>query len=344
MSERTGYQQHIHVFRGVAIIGIVIAHTIPSLDWSQAPWTGRVADALVNQSSIFFFFIAGYLFQYLGARFAFKSYLKQKFLTVISPYLILSIPALIIFTMFTQRVGMWSWFYQLPIWEQVVLFLLTGKHLAPLWFVPTITLFYLLAPLLLWVDRAAPRLYWMIIPLFALATYLGRDGPLGPIDKAIYLLPAYLLGMAFSHHKEAGLELVQRWWWILLLVFLSCGAALVLNWPEPPAYHMPMKMAACLLLVNLLFKYHHIVGSRLDYVAEVSFGIFFIHAYFISAIKTVTVYLIQGSVYTGVGGEVIPGGVLMLLLYATAVLLLSTLAIWVAKKVFGKYSRRIVGA
>lgn len=344
MTKVTGYQQHIHVFRGVAIIGIVIAHTIPSLDWSQAPMVGRIADALVNQSSIFFFFIAGYLFQHLSSKFVFKKYLKQKFLTVISPYLILSVPALIIFTVFTQRVGMWSWFYQLPIWEQVALFLLTGKHLAPLWFVPTITIFYLLAPLFLWVDRVAPRLYWMIVPLFILSTYLGRDGPFGPIDKAIYLLPAYLLGMAFSHYKEVSLALVRRWWWILLLVFLASGAALVMGWPEPPAYHLPMKMAACLLLVLLLYNYHHIVGHRLDYVAEVSFGIFFIHAYFISAIKSVTVYLVEGSVYTGRGGDVIPGGVIMLLLYAFAVLVLSTFTIWVAQKIFGKYSRRIVGA
>jgi peptidoglycan/LPS O-acetylase OafA/YrhL len=344
MSERTGYQQHIHVFRGVAIIGIVIAHTIPSLDWSQAPLVGRIADALANQSSIFFFFIAGYLFQHLSARFVFKSYLKQKFLTVISPYIILSIPALVIFTMFTERSGMWSWFYQLPIWEQVALFLVTGKHLAPLWFVPTITLFYLVAPILVWIDRAAPRLYWLIIPLFLLSTYLGRNGPLGPIDKAIYLLPAYLMGMAFSHYKDVGLLLVRRWWWLLMLVFLASGTALVLGWQQPPAYHMPMKMAASLLLVYALYKHHRLFGHRIDYIAEVSFGIFFIHAYFISAIKSITVYLVEGSIYTGVGGDVIPGGIFLLLIYAASVLLFSTASIWVIKKVFGKYSRRIVGA
>lgn len=344
MSERSGYQHHIHVFRGVAIIGIVIAHTIPSLDWSQAPLIGRIADALANQSSIFFFFIAGYLFQHLSARFVFKNYLKQKFLTVISPYIILSVPALIIFTLFVQRTGISASFYEMPLWGQIGFFLITGKHLAPLWFVPTISLFYLAAPLLLWVDRRAPRLYWLILPLLLLSTYLGRDGQLGPIDKAIYLLPAYLLGMAFSHYKETALVLVARWWWLLLPVVLVAGAALVLELPQPPHYHFPMKMAGCLLLVYVLYKHHHVFGRRLDYVAEVSFGIFFIHAYFISAIKIATVYLVEGSVYKGVGGDVIPGGIFMLLIYAGAVLFLSTLSIWVAKKVLGKYSRRIIGA
>lgn len=344
MAEPKDYQQHIHVFRGLAIMGIVTAHTIPSLDWSQWPLTGRFVDALVNESSVFFFFIAGYLFQHLSARFVFRSYLRQKLLTVILPYLILSVPALIIFTQFTQRTGMWSWFYDLPVWEQVGLFLLTGKHLAPLWFVPTITLFYLLAPLLLWVDRKMPRLYWLIVPLLVLSTWLGRDGPYGPIDKAIYLFPAYLLGMAFSHHKAQGMALVRRWWWALLAVVLVSCAGLVFQWPDPPHYQMPMKAAACLLLVWLLYRHHHRVGHRLDFVAEVSFGIFFIHAYFISAIKVVTVYLIEGSVYKGVGGEVIPGNPLTLLLYAGAVLVLSTATIWVVKKVLGKHSRKLIGA
>lgn len=344
MAESKDYQQHIHVFRGMAIMGIVTAHTIPSLNWSQWPLTARFVDALVNESSVFFFFIAGYLFQHLSARFVFRKYLRQKLLTVILPYLILSIPALIIFTQFTQRTGMWSWFYDLPVWEQVGLFLLTGKHLAPLWFVPTITLFYLCAPLLLWIDRKMPRLYWLIVPLLVLSTWLGRDGPNGPIDKAIYLLPAYLLGMAFSHHKAKGMALIQRWWWALLAVVLVSCAGLVLQWSDPPHYQMPMKAAACLLLVWLLYRHHHRVGHRLDFVAEVSFGIFFIHAYFISAIKVVTVYLIEGSVYKGVGGEVIPGNFLTLLLYAGAVLMLSTATIWMVKKVLGKHSRKLIGA
>lgn len=344
MAEPKDYQQHIHVFRGLAIMGIVTAHTIPSLDWSQSPLTGRFIDALVNESSVFFFFIAGYLFQHLSARFVFRHYLRQKFLTVILPYLILSIPALIIFTQFTQRTGMWSWFYDLPVWEQVGLFLLTGKHLAPLWFVPTITLFYLVAPLLLWADRHMPRLYWLILPLLVLSTLLGRDGPNGPIDKAIYLLPAYLLGMAFSHYKLQGMALVQRWWWALMAVVLVSCAGLVLQWPDPPHYQMPMKAAASLLLVWVLYHHHHRVGHRLDFVAEVSFGIFFIHAYFISAIKVATVYLVEGTVYKGVGGEVIPGNLFVLFLYASAVLVLSTVAIWVVKKVLGKHSRKLIGA
>jgi len=344
MSAITGYQQHIHVFRGVAIILIVFAHTVPSLDWSNAAISGKLIDALANQSSIFFFFIAGYLFQHLSPRFAFNDYLKQKFKTVILPYLLLSIPALFVFTLLTERTGMWSWFYTLEIWQQISLFLLTGKHLAPLWFVPTIALFYLIAPLLLWMDRKVPRLYWLIVPLLCLSTYLGRDGPLGPVNKAVYLLPMYLLGMAFSHYKTEAMALVQRWWPALAaLASLSITGA-VLEWESPPYYQMPMKAALALLLTFLLYRYHGIFRQRLDYIAEVSFGIFFIHAYFISTIKMVTVYVLHGTVYDGRGSEDIPGNVLTFGLYAGLVVLLTVVAIWLVKRVLGRRSRMLIGA
>jgi surface polysaccharide O-acyltransferase-like enzyme len=332
------------VFRGIAIILIVFAHTVPSLDWSAWPLTGRLIDAIANQSSIFFFFIAGYLFQHLSARFAYPKYLKRKFQTVILPYLLLSIPALYIFTVLTQRTGMWPWFYGLEIWQQVALFLLTGKHLAPLWFVPTITLFYLVAPLLLWIDRKMPRAYWGILLLLVLSTWIGRDGPLGPIDKAIFLLPMYLLGMAFSHYKQEMMSFIMRWWPVLLLVAAVSVVGYVLDWRQPPYWQMPMKACLALIMTWLLYRYHSVFRNRLDYIAEVSFGIFFVHAYFISAIKVAMVYVLYGSLYDGQGSEDIPGNLLTVIIYAGGVLACTVAAIWVAKRILGKRSRMFIGA
>jgi surface polysaccharide O-acyltransferase-like enzyme len=328
----------------VAIILIVGAHTISAMDWSDNHLTMRFIDALCNGSSIFFFFIAGYLFQHLSARFHYGRYLKQKLKTVILPYLLLSIPALIIFTQFVHRQEIWPWFYTVPLWQQVGLFLITGKHLAPLWFVPTITLFYLVAPLLLAIDRKAPKLYWVILPLWLLSIYLGRDGPHGPIDKAIFLLPVYLLGMAFSHHQQQAEVLVSKAWLPLLLVTLFGMIGHTLEWPMPPYYSMIMKAPMGLLLTVALLRWHSIFGNRLDYIAHVSFGIFFIHAYFISAMKIAAVYLIKGQIYGGIGGEVLPGTLPVFLALTLAALLLSVGTIWLLQRLAGKNSRMLVGA
>ncbi len=344
MTTNLKFQQHIHVFRAVAIIFIVCAHTLPSLDWSNNPVVGRVIDAIANESSIFFFFIAGYLFQHLSVRFNYKKYLIQKLKTVISPYLILSVPALIIFTAFTERTGMWSWFYTLPIWQQVTLFLLTGKHLTPLWFVPTISLFYLAAPLFVSIDRRHPTLYWLAVPLLCLSIYLGRNGPFGPIEKALYLLPIYMLGMAFCKYRPVAEKLVMKYWLPLSIMTLLGFIGFVQEWSQPPYYLMVMKAPMMLLLTVALLKWHHIFGSRLNYIAEVSFGIFFIHAYFISAIKTLTVYIMHGAIYSGEGTKDFSGTIPIFLPYVVIVMFLSVITIWIAQKIFGSRSRSIIGA
>jgi len=338
------FQQHIHVFRGVAIILIVCAHTVPSLNWSANPKLGRFIDALANQASIFFFFIAGYLFQHLSGRFKYGKYLFQKLKTVIIPYLIVSIPALFIFTKLAERNEIWPWFYTLPIWKQVVLFIVTGKHMAPLWFVPTITLLYLAAPLLLKIDRSFPILYWMIIPLLALSTSIGRDTFTVPFGTALYLLPIYLLGMLFSREREHAELLVSKFWIPLCLLTFIGLYGYTLGWSQPPYFQMIAKAPATLLITFALLRWHYVFGKRLDYIAHVSFGIFFVHAYFISAIKVATVYLIHNRIYKGDGYADMPGNLLVFIFYAGGVLMFSVCVIWLAQKVLRKKSRMIIGA
>ncbi len=305
---------------------------------------GAFINALAVESSIFFVFIAGYLFQHLSSRFLFNSYLIQKIKTVILPYLIFSIPALIIFTLLTERTGMWPWFYDLPIWGQIGLFLLTGKHLAPLWFVPTIALFYLAAPIFLFIDRRFPSGYWVIAPLLLLASAIGRGGYLGPLNMALYLLPFYMLGMSFCHYQDAALGIVRKWWLLFAIVAAGSLIAIVLNVAPPPYWQVPLKFSLVLLLTWLLWRYHKVFGTKLNYISEVSFGIFFVHAYFISAIKVLAVYVLMGDIYKGEGAEVIVGTPLTFTIYVGTVLAASLAAIWIAKKVLGKKSRMVIGA
>jgi surface polysaccharide O-acyltransferase-like enzyme len=345
MSTQRQFQQHIHVFRAVAITLIVCAHSLPTFDWTANPWFFHVMDGIANESSIYFFFIAGYLFQHLSARFDFKRYLWQKIKTVILPYLILSIPAIIVYTFLLPRGDMWPWFYGLPAWQKASLFLLTGKHLAPLWFVPTITLFYLVAPVFIYIDKKQPRLYWSIIAFTALAMYLGRGGHYGPLNKAIYLLPIYMSGMWFCHYQDRAEALVRKYWIPLLMVSMAGLAGYVLQWTEPPQYLMIMKMPLAALLVIFLKKYHNRVGHRLDYIAHVSFGIFFVHAYFIGAFKVALAYATQESpTLRAASYATLVGTPGLYFAFAALVLVASVVLIWLAQKVLGDRSRMFIGA
>ena len=91
-------------------------------------------------------------------------------------------------------------------------------------------------------------------------------------------------------------------------------------------------------------RYHSVFGSRLNYIAEVSFGIFFIHAYIISFIKVLAVYFVSGQLYLGEGGDVIPGNIPIFTGYVLMVVLITTAIIWVGKKLLGKRSRMVIGA
>lgn len=337
------FQQHIHVFRGVAICLIVGAHSVPSFDWSERPLVGRLIDVFCNQSSVLFFFIAGYLFQYLSRNFSYQRYLKQKLKTVILPYLLVSIPAIVIAVFYIRQEGMWLWFYDLPIWQQIGLFYLTGKHLEPLWFVPTITLFYLAAPLLLKIDRA-PRLYWIVLPMLLLSIMLGRGGPLGPINKAIYLLPAYLFGMFFSHFRAQAEAMSERHLLLLSAAALGAYAWLVAFPTEAFDLQILMKMLMVPIFVVLLRRYSERLNGQLDYIAHISFGIFFVHAYFISVFRLLLTQW-QGNQWAGEATTALfPPSVFAYLLHIVLVLVASVAAIWAVQKLFPDHSRQLIGA
>lgn len=340
---RSGFQQHIHVFRGIAICLIIGAHSVPSFDWSTRLLTGRIIDAICNQSSVLFFFIAGYLFQYLSARFDYRRYLKQKLKTVLLPYFLVSIPAIVISVGYIRQEGMWPWFYDQPVWAQILLFYLTGKHLEPLWFVPTISLFYLAAPLLLWVDRR-PKLYWALLPLLIMAVLLGRDGPHGPIDKAIYLFPAYLFGMCFSHFRDRAEYLSRRMLPLFIALTLAAYALLVAAPSEAYDLQILAKLASVPLFILALKWLAPRLDGRMGYIAHVSFGIFFVHAYFISAFRLFYSALVgvtwKGAETTALFAASISGFILHLLLVLGA----SVLTIWVVQRLFPSNSRQLIGA
>ena len=94
---------HVHNFRGLAISLIVAVHCLSIFDWSASPGLERWLKILLLNATVFFLFIAGYLFQHLSARFHYPSYLQTKFRNVVLPYLVVSIPALILFTFVMQR-------------------------------------------------------------------------------------------------------------------------------------------------------------------------------------------------------------------------------------------------
>src|SRR5690349_6718767 len=85
---------HLHRLRAIAILMIVALHCTAFLSWTEHPLFNRVLRELLDNSTVLFFFISGFLFQYLSESFSYQDYLAKKFRNVLLPYLIVATPAI----------------------------------------------------------------------------------------------------------------------------------------------------------------------------------------------------------------------------------------------------------
>jgi surface polysaccharide O-acyltransferase-like enzyme len=315
---------------------IVAVHTI-FLVADTAPGLYKVLSVILANSSILFIFISGYLFQYLIEDYTFGSYLSKKLKNVILPYLIMSVPAIyILLTRPEWRSLSWIMtdsFLEKPVLVKILLFYVTGSHLPQFWFIPMITVFYLISPLLRYIDRN-PGLYYCIPFLIVVSLVVDRP-PLNDhtLQSFVYFLPVYMLGMHLSHYsKEYFSFLTKNWIYVLLVFALLSGLTFI---DERVTYLQ--KITVTFLF---MFMFSKISSKHVDFVlgliAKYSFGIFFIHKYTI---------ILVGFLYNKFSlAAVMNSGMTGLLVSYLIIIAVSVLLLMPVKLVFKKYSRLIIGS
>jgi surface polysaccharide O-acyltransferase-like enzyme len=323
---------HIHNFRGLAIMLIVLTHVVSVFDWSAHPELLRWLKIAFANTSVFFLFISGYLFQHLIGRFEYGKFLKTKLTNVILPYVLVSIPAVVLFTLVMRRPEIRAGFYDQSLPLQVAEFYVTGSHLAPFWFIPTIAVYFLISPLLRLADRT-PGFYWSL-PIWILVTVLfSRQA--NPLINCIHYLSVYLTGMACSHHRQAATEWLSRGWWVLLLplVLLLWGeysfTTVTHGWQNTL-----QKLTLCLIFFELIRRWGAGGDRWLSRAGTLSFGIFFIHSYVISASKLAM---------AKIGWTPLIGDLPAFFAASVVFILASMLAVTLAKAMTGRYSRQMIG-
>lgn len=348
-SKRRPMLVYLHAFRAVAIIFIVFGHCVRVFDWSPTPRVELFLLDLLENGTVLFVFIAGYLFEYLSDRYEYRNYVSTKIRNVIVPYLIISIPGLVHDIVLSDPVAIWpqlagtDWLYQVG-W-----FLLKGGAGLnfPMWFIPMIALFYLAAPVFMQFVRR-PALY-MLVPVFIVVSLLihrPTHARLDTIHQAVYYLSAYLSGMAISHFRDQIEPWLQRAW--MPLAVLTC-AMVVAQWRWGPFHgnyqaSAPFSMekglidwiflqktVMCLALIGFMRRWYVRRFKVVDLVADLSFPVFFVHAYFIFAATLLFPSAPSGSI---LGYFALAGGVFSLSV-ATVVLL---------KRMLGTNSRWVLGA
>lgn len=353
----TRFLNYLHNLRGLAILFVVGVHAGGyDADWYSHPGIRKflqlVFDPSEGNGTVLFLFIGGFLFQHLTHnRFEYKKYLEQKFLNIILPYIIISIPLIIIrlntnFESLTLPDG----FHDKPVWYQFFYHLLTGSHMPPFWFISTIMLFYISAPVLHAIDN---RMFYRYSFPFVLAITLFTFRPehnANTFLSYVHFIPVYIAGMWASYNKERILVLGDKLMYPLLIIYL------VLTFAEAGGYlslsrdmtfqqmvnsgslifnvYMFKALILCIFLVLLFYKLGNREMPILEVLGHYSFGVFFVHYILIS----VTRKIIEAT------GVVINFSLITYLIYFTFILMSSILTVYLVKKFAGRYSRYLIGS
>lgn len=335
--EKRDFLGHLHAFRALAICFIVAGHALDAFDWQGSMDARMTLRAFIGNGSTLFVFIAGYLFQHLVDRYRTLDYWKSKCRNVLLPYLLMSVPALAVVT--TGLIVRWDTpvdFQSWPVWERVGWLVVTGRHLSPMWFIPMIFLFYCAAPVLVWIDRH-PRTYWLWPLMMLLTMFVGRG--YAPQSFA-HFLSFYVAGMACCHHRawlDCWLRRPAVWLAFLAFALVMGGVQLSGTVPalHPYASNAWQKLTLCLALLGALPAASWLTHSPLvGEVADLSFGIFFLHSYVITGFKMAHDRWIGG----------LPAGnVLGWLVLGVAVLASCMLVLRGVKRFAGVRSRWLVG-
>jgi peptidoglycan/LPS O-acetylase OafA/YrhL len=345
------FLRYVHGFRAVAIVVIVAGHAVFTLTWPTTSPTRDVLLDLLDGGTVLFVFVAGFLFHHLSGRFAYRDYLTKKLQYVIVPYVLVSIPAIVVTLRFTDLPARFPELAGTPAAYQALWLLAKGGATFnyPLWFVPMIALFYLAAPLFMLFVRH-PRLYLVLLVLTPYSLLAHRTDELDTPTIALYFLPAYLAGMWASEHRARLEPVLDRFWGALCGAWLAAVGAMLLLLDHHGNYygiapfsqeHGPVdwmfaqKLLLCFALLALMRRLDGVVGDRLRALGDASFTIFFVHGYALVAFQVG---------WRGLTGSPPPGDAGLALGLAAVVVVATLAGTLLAKRLLGRRSRYLIGS
>jgi surface polysaccharide O-acyltransferase-like enzyme len=348
---------YIHNLRGLAILFVVGVHAAGyDSEWvshpTVRPFLAAFFDPSEGNGTVLFLFIGGFLFQHLTHnQFIFKKYLEQKFLNIILPYILISIPLIIIrLNTNFQSLSLPEDFHQRPLMYQFLHQLVTGTHMPPFWFISTIVLFYLSSPLLHALDnRNFYRYFFPFILLSCLFTYRPEHNA-NPLFAYIHFIPIYIMGMWASFNRERLLALGWKLGTPMLIIYVVITIAELtgqLSLSRDMSFerivndqlilfnvYMFKAIALCLLLLIVFHKLQHVEMPLLEVLGHYSFGVFFVHYILISVFRKILETFHVAIDYS----------LIIWLIYFVFILMMSMLTVYFVKKLTGRYSRYLIGS
>ncbi len=324
------FLNYINNFRGIAIVHIVAGHCVSAFNWDGADPLYKFLKIFFADGTILFVFIGGYLFQHLSGRYEFRAYLTKKFLYVLLPYLIWSVPAIIYFTVFVQRFDVPANLYDQSVFFKIFYFYITGRHLAPYWFMPMITIYYLISYGLYYSDKN--NFLYFFLPVYIVISLLVPRG--GVTDNFFHFFSVYVLGMFFSRYKEMTNTIITKKYIIIINLIIVILLTCFQYYDFFKASYIE-KLFLSVLTLSIMIKFNNFFKNYLNLLATTSFSVYFTHSYIISGIKWIAL---------NKTGQYLNPGLLIYLFFSCIIIAVCVMLTVGFKKILKGKSRYIIGS
>ena len=273
--EKKYFLKYIHAYRAMAAMFVVAIHCPLLLANSESYGLESI---FFKRSTHMFVFISGFIFQHLAARFNWKKFYLKKIQHVLLPYLLLSVPIIIYQILVTKRMMIND---GVSLADQVFYSLRTGSHLAPMWFIPMITLFYLVSPLLVKLDQG--QWGYKLLPVFIGLSLIYTRGSVSNQETLllfVHFFSVYLFGMFCSRYKERLFKLTDQYFYAMLLFVVAIITFENLH-PTVFTEQLQFIQKTCLsvVMLHLFHKYEDRIPKQINSIADMSFGIYFLHSF-----------------------------------------------------------------
>jgi len=231
-----------------------------------------------------------------------------------------------------------------------------GKAQFTYWYIPVLLFLYLVTPLLEYIMNIRRWGTILMILILSLPLAISRVELLLNADSdvslhlstMIYFMGAYAAGMYFGTNPEERFIWVKKNMLLFIVITILSSAALIyfeiknINmfgaWSLRGTLFYIQKICLSAIFI-ILFKnrseqQHYWLGQ----IANYSFTIYFLHAFFL--------LILYGLIMPFTTLNIIPPLQLLIVsfIFLTMSITLSMLTGWIFKKLFGKYSRMLVGS
>jgi surface polysaccharide O-acyltransferase-like enzyme len=156
-----------------------------------------------------------------------------------------------------------------------------------------------------------------------------------PMQSALHYLPIYMLGMLVSHYHTRITPMLARHWLAMAMVSaLLFGVIVYADYAGTMFDRLPITTFFCLTLLGVLSRFTAERVPALDLLARYAFGIFFVHAYYVAAMRQAF------AIWPTLGEGSQPRFFVLLIVIMT----LTMATVWLVRRLAPGRSRMLIGS